>query len=51
MSWTKLKILKIIPTFHLCIKGIENARDYLRTGGKNHYMTVDHLKDVILAFY
>jgi uncharacterized protein with von Willebrand factor type A (vWA) domain len=51
MSWTKLKISKIIPTFHLSIQGIENAMDYLRTGGKNHYTTVDHLKDVILALY
>lgn len=51
MSWTKLKISQIIPTFHLSIKGIENAMDYLRTGGKNHYTTVDHLKDVILALY
>ena len=51
MSWTKLKISKIIPTFHLSIQGIENAMDYLRTGGKNHYTTVDQLKDVILALY
>jgi len=51
MSWTKLKISKIIPTFHLSIKGIENAMDYLRTGGKNQYTTVDQLKDVILALY
>jgi len=51
MTWTKLKISKIIPTFHLSIKGIEEAMDYLRTGGKNHYTTVDHLKDVILALY
>ncbi|MFX1454126.1 MAG: VWA domain-containing protein [Promethearchaeota archaeon] len=51
MSWTKLKISQIIPTFHLSINGIENAMDYLRTGGKNHYTTVDHLKDVILALY
>ncbi len=51
MSWTKLKISQIIPTFHLSIKGIENAMDYLRTGSKNHYTTVDQLKDVILALY
>ena len=51
MTWTKLKISKIIPTFHLSIKGIENAMDYLRRGGKNHYTTVDQLKDVVLALY
>ena len=51
MSWTKLKISKIIPTFHLSIKGIEDAMDYLRTGGKHHYTTVDQLKDVMLALY
>ncbi|MFX1479972.1 MAG: VWA domain-containing protein [Promethearchaeota archaeon] len=51
MSWTQLKISKIIPTFQLTIKGIENAMDYLRTGGKNQYTTIDHLKDVMLALY
>lgn len=51
MTWTKLKISKIIPTFHLSIKGIENAMDYLRTGGNNHYTTVDQLKDVVLALF
>jgi len=51
MSWTKLKIAKRIPTFSLTIKGIEQAMDYLRGGGKNHYTTVDHLKDVMLALY
>lgn len=51
MSWPKLKISKIIPTFHLSIKGIEKAMDYLSTGGKNQDTTVDQLKDVILALY
>jgi len=51
MSWTQLKIAQIIPTFHLSIKGIEMAIDYLRNGGKNRYTTVDLLKDTVLAFY
>jgi hypothetical protein len=51
MSWTQLKIAQIIPTFHLSIKGIEMAMDYLRNGGKNRYTTVDLLKDTVLAFY
>ena len=51
MTWTKMKIAQIIPTFHLTIGGIENAMDYLRTGGKNHYTTVDILKDVPLALF
>ena len=51
MSWTQLKIAKIIPTFHLSIKGIEMAMDYLRTGSKNRYTTVDMLKDTVLALF
>ena len=51
MSWTKMKICKIIPTFHLTIGGIEKAMDYLRTGGKNQYTTVDLLKEVPLALF
>ncbi|MFW9875287.1 MAG: VWA domain-containing protein [Candidatus Thorarchaeota archaeon] len=51
MSWTKMKISKIIPTFHLTVKGIEKAMDYLRTGGKNQYTTVDLLKEVPLALF
>jgi uncharacterized protein with von Willebrand factor type A (vWA) domain len=51
MSWTRLKISKIVPTFSLTIKGIEKAMDYLRTGGKSQFTTVDQLKDVLLALY
>ncbi|MFX1389962.1 MAG: VWA containing CoxE family protein [Promethearchaeota archaeon] len=51
MSWTKMKISQIIPTFHLTIKGIENAMNYLRTGGKNQFTTVDLLKEVQLALF
>ncbi|MFX1425372.1 MAG: VWA domain-containing protein [Promethearchaeota archaeon] len=51
MSWTKMKIAQIIPTFHLTIKGIEDAMDYLRTGGKNQFTTVDLLKEVQLALF
>ncbi|MFX1573826.1 MAG: VWA domain-containing protein [Promethearchaeota archaeon] len=51
MSWTKMKISKIIPSFPLTIQGIEKAMDYLRTGGKNQYTTVDLLKDVPLALF
>ncbi|MHA2126298.1 MAG: VWA domain-containing protein [Promethearchaeota archaeon] len=51
MSWTRLKIAKLIPTYQLTIKGIEKAMDYLRTGGKSQYTTVDQLKDVTLALY
>ena len=51
MSWTKMKIARLIPTFHLTIKGLEQAMDYLRSGGKNQYTTVDLLKDVPLALF
>ncbi|MFX1279191.1 MAG: VWA containing CoxE family protein [Promethearchaeota archaeon] len=51
MSWTKMKIAQIIPTFDLTIKGIEKAMNYLRTGGKNQFTTVDLLKEVQLALF
>jgi uncharacterized protein with von Willebrand factor type A (vWA) domain len=51
MSWTRLKISKIIPTLPLTIAGIEKAMDYLRTRGNNHYTSVDFLKDVLLAYF
>lgn len=51
MSWTRLVISKIIPTYPFTIEGIEKAMDYLRTNGKNSYTTVEQLKGVPLAFY
>ncbi len=51
MSWTRLVISKILPTFHLTIKGIERAMDYLRNNGKNLFTSVDQLKGVKLALY
>ncbi len=47
----QVKDLPNRSNFQLTIKGIERAMDYLRTGGKNQYTTVDHLKDVMLALY
>ncbi len=51
MSWTRLVISKIIPTYPFTIEGVEKAMDYLRTNGKNSYTTVQQLKGVPLAFY
>jgi len=51
MSWTRLMISKIIPTYPFTIDGIEKAMDYLRTNGKNSYTSVEQLKGVPLAYY
>jgi uncharacterized protein with von Willebrand factor type A (vWA) domain len=51
MTWTRLVISKIIPTFSLTIQGIEQAMDYLRNNGKNVFSSVDMLKGVKLAYY
>lgn len=50
-SWTQMVIAKIIPTFPLSIRGIEEAMDYLREGGKNHFTSIDLFKSVPLALY
>jgi uncharacterized protein with von Willebrand factor type A (vWA) domain len=49
--WTQLVISKVVPTFGLSISGIEEAMDYLRDSGKNHFTTVDLLKNVPIAHY
>jgi glycerol-3-phosphate responsive antiterminator len=51
MTWTRLVISKIIPTFSLTIQGIEQAMDYLRNNGKHVFSSVDMLKGVKLAYY
>ncbi|MHA1150141.1 MAG: VWA containing CoxE family protein [Promethearchaeota archaeon] len=50
-TWTQMVIAKIIPTFPLSIHGIEDAMDYLRDGGKNHFTSIDLFKNVPLAYY
>jgi uncharacterized protein with von Willebrand factor type A (vWA) domain len=42
--WTRKIISSIIPMFDLTIEGIEEAMDYLRTGGKQMFTTVQMLK-------
>jgi uncharacterized protein with von Willebrand factor type A (vWA) domain len=42
--WTRKIISSIIPMFNLTIEGIEEAMDYLRTGGKQMYTTVQMFK-------
>ena len=42
--WTRKIISSTIPMFDLTIEGIEKAMNYLRTGGKNMYTTVQHFK-------
>ncbi|MHA1535427.1 MAG: hypothetical protein ACTSP8_11930 [Promethearchaeota archaeon] len=37
-------ISSIMPMYNLTVEGIEEAMDYLRTGGKNQYTTVQMLK-------
>ncbi|MFX1442608.1 MAG: VWA domain-containing protein [Promethearchaeota archaeon] len=51
MTWTRLVISKVIPTFPLTIQGIEQAMDFLRNNGKNIFSSVDLLKGVKLAYY
>jgi len=51
MTWTRLVISKVIPTFALTIQGIEQAMDFLRNNGKNIFSSVDMLKGVKLAYY
>ncbi|MFX1237152.1 MAG: VWA domain-containing protein [Promethearchaeota archaeon] len=45
MAWTRKVIAGIIPMYNLTIEGIEEAMDYLRKSGQNHYTTVHQLKD------
>ena len=42
--WTRKIISSIIPMFDLTIEGIEKAMNYLRTGGKNMFTTVNYFK-------
>ncbi len=42
--WTRKIISSTIPMFDLTIEGIEKAMNYLRTGGKNMYTTVQNFK-------
>ena len=49
--WTQLMLSKLIPTFYLSVKGLEEAMDYLRVRGKNKFTTLDLLKGVPLALY
>jgi uncharacterized protein with von Willebrand factor type A (vWA) domain len=42
--WTRKIISSIIPMFDLTIDGIEKAMNYLRTGGKNMFTTVNYFK-------
>ena len=51
MTWTRLIISRVIPTFPLTIQGIEEAMDYLRNKGKNIITSVELLKDIKLAYY
>jgi uncharacterized protein with von Willebrand factor type A (vWA) domain len=44
VPWTRKIISSIIPMYNLTVEGIEEAMDYLRTGGKNQYTTVQMLK-------
>jgi uncharacterized protein with von Willebrand factor type A (vWA) domain len=42
--WTRKIISSVIPMYDLTIEGIENAMNYLRTGGKNMFTTVNFFK-------
>ena len=44
VPWTRKIISSIVPMYNLTVEGIEEAMDYLRTGGKNQYTTVQMLK-------
>lgn len=44
-SWTRRVISGIFPMFDLTVEGIEEAMDYLRTGGKRMYTTVDKMEN------
>ncbi|TXT60777.1 MAG: VWA domain containing CoxE-like protein [Promethearchaeota archaeon] len=44
--WTRKIISSIIPMYNLTIEGLEEAMDYLRTGGRNKYTTVQHFKEL-----
>jgi hypothetical protein len=44
VPWTRKIISSIIPMYNLTVEGIEEAMNYLRTGGKNQYTTVQMLK-------
>jgi len=44
VPWTRKIISSILPMYNLTVEGIEEAMDYLRTGGKNQYTTVQMLK-------
>ena len=42
--WTRKIISSVIPMYDLTIEGIEDAMNYLRTGGKNLFTTVNFFK-------
>jgi len=42
--WTRKIISSVIPMYDLTIEGIEDAMNYLRTGGKNLFTTVNYFK-------
>ena len=42
---------KFDPIYNLTVEGIEEAMDYLRTGGKNQYTTVQMLKGLAYSFF
>ena len=44
VPWTRKIISSILPMYNLTVEGIEEAMDFLRTGGKNQYTTVQMLK-------
>ena len=44
--WTRKIISSIIPMYNLTIEGLEEAMDYLRTGGRNKYTTVQRFKEL-----
>ena len=40
VPWTRKIISSIMSMYNLTVEGIEEAMDYLRTGGKNQYKLV-----------
>jgi len=47
LPYTRKIISSIIPMFNLTLDGIEEAMDYLRTGGRNIITTVHEFKGVV----